>query len=344
MSIRYQVLGAPGRDNALYVRVESGQRITRLLFDCGDGCLGALPRAEIQAIEHLCFSHLHIDHIAGFDGLLRSTFNRPAPPMQVWGPPDTLRLLHHRLRSILWDRVADQPGVWQIHDVLPDRIIGARLITGEAFAIAHPLAPRPFSGQLIATPDFTVDALHLDHGTPSLGYIIRETPRRTIDAAALARLGLPPGPWLRELKADPDASMPITIAGQRFERAMLREALLTTTPGEALAYLTDFALDADWIARLAEWLRGCTTLVCEAQYRQADWRLAQRYYHTTAPQVAELARRAGVGRLILIHLSDRYTAAAWQALLQEARAIFPQTDVPAHWSIPGVAAPDADAP
>lgn len=47
MSLVHQVLGQPGRDNALLVRVESGQRVSRLLFDCGDGCLSELSFAEI---------------------------------------------------------------------------------------------------------------------------------------------------------------------------------------------------------------------------------------------------------------------------------------------------------
>src|SRR5690349_18809029 len=38
MSLPFQVLGGPTRDNALFVRVETGQAIHRLLFDCGEAC------------------------------------------------------------------------------------------------------------------------------------------------------------------------------------------------------------------------------------------------------------------------------------------------------------------
>jgi ribonuclease Z len=64
MSISFEILGAPGRDNALFVRIDSGQSIERLLFDCGDGCLNSVPFSEIQAIDHLLFSHLHMDQLA----------------------------------------------------------------------------------------------------------------------------------------------------------------------------------------------------------------------------------------------------------------------------------------
>jgi hypothetical protein len=43
MSISHQVLGQPGRDNALFVEINTGQSIHRLQFDCGEACLRDLP-------------------------------------------------------------------------------------------------------------------------------------------------------------------------------------------------------------------------------------------------------------------------------------------------------------
>lgn len=71
MSLASQVLGNAGRDNALLVSVDSGQAVHKLLFDCGDGCLGQLPFGEVQTINHLFFSHLHMDHVSGFDTYFR---------------------------------------------------------------------------------------------------------------------------------------------------------------------------------------------------------------------------------------------------------------------------------
>jgi ribonuclease Z len=76
MSLSFQVLGDAGRDNALLVSVDSGQAVSRLLFDCGDGCLWHLPFGDVQTIDHLCFSHQHMDHVGGFDTFFRCTFNR----------------------------------------------------------------------------------------------------------------------------------------------------------------------------------------------------------------------------------------------------------------------------
>jgi ribonuclease Z len=67
MALQYTVLGDPGRDNAVLIRLDSGQKVSRLLFDCGEGCLSSLPIADVQAIDHVLFSHFHMDHVSGFD-------------------------------------------------------------------------------------------------------------------------------------------------------------------------------------------------------------------------------------------------------------------------------------
>lgn len=334
MSIKFQVLGRPGHDNALFVRLETGQSLHRLLFDCGEHCVAELPIAEVQAIDHLCFSHLHMDHVAGFDGFFRVTFNRPTSPVRVWGPPDTTRILHHRLRGFLWNLYVDQPGAWYVTDIHSDHRVSFRFAAAEAFALAHPAGSEPFAGTLIDAPAFTLEAIHLEHGAPSLGYILHEKPRLNIDPRKLAESNLQAGPWLQAIKERrPDEAPTIAIDDRIFERATLRQQLLVESPSESIAYLTDFLLDETAQERLLPLVRGCTTLVCESQYRHADQALAQRNHHVTAVQAANLALRAGVGELILFHLSQRYGRDEWLELLDEARTVFPNTQFPRHWDL-----------
>jgi ribonuclease Z len=336
MSITVQVLGDPGRDNAVLMQQDSGQGVARLLFDCGDGCVSRLPVGTVQEIDHVFFSHFHMDHVAGFDAFFRCTYNRTARLNHLWGPPGSAEVLSHRFRGYLWNLHGGQAVSWFVHEIHEDRVRTTRFALDETFARPHAESDTPRQPVVLDAGEFTVEALAMDHGTPSLAYVVREAARVNVDPAKLAALGLPPGPWLKRVRGPrAEDKETITVDGATHRVAELQDALVTTTPGESAAYLTDFLLDDAAQERLAAALRGVMTVVSECQYRHADLDLARRNYHMTATQVAETARHAGVGRLVLFHLSDRYTATEWLAILAEAKGIFPATSFPEAWGLPG---------
>lgn len=333
MTINYRILGAPGRDNALFVMVSSGQRAARLLFDCGADCLTELAVAEIHAIEHVFFSHFHMDHIAGFDDFFRFNFGQSARPNHLWGPAGSHQILQHRFQGFLWNMHGWLNSSWLVHDILPTTIDTFRYELAEAFAFCHPEGSASYDQVIWHDPAFTVQVLTLDHNTPSLGYIVRERARQNIDTTRLAALGLATGPWMALLKDPTVQSGSIQLQDTTYDITELRRELLVETPGDSIAYLTDGRLTGEVINTIAPLLHGCRTLVCEAQYQHADLALAEQHYHMTSVQTATLAQRAGVRQLILFHLSDRYPAAIWQQMLEDARQIFPQTSFPKHWQI-----------
>ena len=337
MGIEFQVLGEPGRDNALYVQVNTGQGIYRLEFDCGEGCLTELPFVDMRAIDFVFFSHLHMDHVSGFDTFFRSTFNRTVKPNLIWGPPETARIMQHRFRGYMWNLYQYTHGTWFVNDIYPDHVESQRFEANEAFANMHAAGSQPFTGTIVTTSNFVVETIQMNHMTPSMAYVVREKPRLNIDPQKLVTLGLPPGPWLQLVKHPQTGGEPppetIEVAGKQLTLAGLRDDLLVETPGESIAYLTDFLLNEQAMERLLPLVRDCTTIVCESQYLEADLDLALRTYHMTVTQVAELARRANAGQLILFHVSDRYQRSEWLEMLRQARAIFPNTYFPAHWRL-----------
>ena len=335
MTLSFQVLGYAGRDNALLVTVDSGQAVSRLLFDCGDGCLWQLPFGQVQIIDHLCFSHLHMDHVGGFDTFFRCTFNRTDRENHVWGPPQTARILHHRFQGFIWNLVAGQQATWRVHDLHPGKVETSRFELAEEFTQAHDDGLRAWDRTAFGGAGYAVEALLMDHGTPSVAYIVRETPRVNVDAAKLTGLGLRPGPWLQKVRGPrADETETVEVGGVARGVRELQNLLLTETAGESVAYLTDFLLDEAAAEKLGSALAGVSAVVCESQYRHADLELAIRNRHMTATQVAMLAKRAGVGKLVLFHLSDRYQPVQWKEMLAEAQAVFPATELPGHWIIP----------
>src|SRR5262245_33000099 len=200
MSITFHVLGAPGHDNALLVQIDSGQAVHRLLFDCGEGCLAGLPFADVCAVDHLFFSHLHMDHVAGFDSFFRCTYARDTKPNRAWGPPGTAAILQHRFQGFLWNLHEQMSAAWRVFDVHPNSVNTTRFELREAFAIAHDEGARPYERVIWDDAAYSVEAVTMDHKTPSLAYVVREKPRRNIDTARMSALGLRPGPWLKQLK------------------------------------------------------------------------------------------------------------------------------------------------
>ncbi len=333
MSITSQVLGGPGHDNALFVRVEGGQAMARLLFDCGEGCLRRLNMGETIGLDAVFFSHLHMDHIAGFDTFIRRTFNRPNRPVQIYGPPGTIAIVQHRLRGFWWNMYQHLEGVWHVHDIYPTRMERAMFRANEAFAHLHPLEEVSHTGTIYDGGHFHVSTQTMEHHGPSLAYVVRERPRSNVDLARLAALNLTPGEWLQRIKsAHPDTDT-LMFDDRTFTLGELRAALLTIRPGRALAYLTDFLLDEAAIAQLLPFLGERVSVVCESQYLHQDAALALQHHHMLAIQVGQLAHRAQAEALTLFHLSDRYTPAEQMQLLQEARQAFPAAQFPPHWHV-----------
>jgi ribonuclease Z len=333
MSITFRILGAAGRDNALLVQIDSGQAVERLLFDCGDGCVSELAVADIKAIDHLFFSHLHMDHVGGFDSFFRCTFNRDTKPNRIWGPPETARILQSRFQGFLWNLHEQMSATWRVNDVYPQHIHTTRFELREAFAVAHEEGAQPYERMVWDGAGFTVEAITMDHRTPTLAYVVREKARRNVDISRLASLGLRPGPWLKKLKESASSPASVVIDGVTHSLDELRKALVVETPGESIGYLTDFLLDEPAMERLSDSLFGCGTLIIEGQYRHEDVELARKNCHMTTVLAATLAQRAQVGELVLFHLSDRYERTGWVEMLREARHVFPNAHYPAQWSL-----------
>jgi ribonuclease BN (tRNA processing enzyme) len=93
-------------------------------------------------------------------------------------------------------------------------------------------------------------------------------------------------------------------------------------PGRSMAYVTDTSADAH--AAYVAKIRGVDLLVHECYFTddRADWARKLGHSHTTP--VAEVARQAGVKRLVLVHF-DPVSTADDPIGLDTARAIFPNT-------------------
>ncbi len=93
-----------------------------------------------------------------------------------------------------------------------------------------------------------------------------------------------------------------------------------TWPDRSVAYITDTVVDHSYL----EFIRGVDVLIHECYFPDVDAAAAAKTGHCHTTPVAELARAAQVGRLVLLHI-DPDRPGDDPIGLATAQAIFPQT-------------------
>ena len=263
----------------------------RFLIDCGEGTQRQILQSGLgfRRLNRILITHGHLDHILGLGGLL-STFMR-------WETMDELEIFAGR-----W-------ALERIQDLLFGVVL--RKATPPMDIRLREIQP----GVFFETDDFSVTAFLVDHRGPDCyGFLFDEKARRPFLPEKADALGIPPGPWRRDLVNGQSVTLP---DGRQVHPD---EVLGAERPGTRLVFSGDVADTKGMEA----FTRSADVLVCEATYLQEDVDMALKFAHLTARQAAELALHTGVNHLILTHISRRYRE---RDVLAEARAIFPNTFV-----------------
>ena len=88
-----------------------------------------------------------------------------------------------------------------------------------------------------------------------------------------------------------------------------------------------FVTDTLFKPSIIDEVRGSDLLICEGMFEKELEDQAKEKKHMTAVQAATIARDANVRRMYMIHYSPRYTDKELQKLLDEAREVWPQTEL-----------------
>ena len=240
------------------------------------------------ALGDIFFTHFHGDHYLGVIGLVRT--------LGLQGRTELLRLVGPR---------------------------GAKKYLGDALALGVERQPFPVDGaevepgQCQKRDGYEIRAFDVEHGGGAIGYAMVEDPRLgRFDPERARALGVPEGPLWGQLQR-----------GQTVQLADGREVTPETIVGAPRAgRKVVYTGDTRPCASTVEAARGADVLVHEATFSEEERDRAKETAHATAKEAAEVAKAAGVRKLVLTHLSARYSRDA-QVLLDEARAVFPETVV-----------------
>lgn len=263
----------------------------RFLIDCGEGTQRQILYSGLgfKRLSRILITHGHLDHILGLAGLI-STFSR-------WETIDALEIYAgrwalERIQELIFGvvlRGAKPPMELTLHEVKPGIIFEAEDFQIEAFPVWH-------------------------RGPDCYGFLFEEKDRRPFLVDKAEALGIPAGPWRRDLVAGKTVRLP---DGRLIEPD---QVLGASRPGTRLVHIGDVGRTDDLLAVCA----NADALVIEATYLEEEAAMARKFAHLTARSAAELARQANVLQLILTHISRRYRE---RDVLSEAQAVFPNTVV-----------------
>ncbi|HSN40165.1 MAG TPA: ribonuclease Z, partial [Burkholderiales bacterium] len=158
----------------------------------------------------------------------------------------------------------------------------------------------------------------LDHGTACFGFAVEEKAHADVWKNRLAELGLPVGPWLKELKDAVARNAPDETPVRAWWRdrngehelifplGALKAEVLRLVPGDKICYVTDIAFHQDNARRIAALAADANQLFIECVFLEEDAGHAVRKHHLTARQAGEIARMARARLVIPFHFSPRY--------------------------------------
>jgi ribonuclease Z len=257
-----------------------------LLIDCGEGAQMQLRKYKINfsRINHIFISHLHGDHFFGLPGLISSfSLLGRTKDLHIYAHPELQDYLNGQMHYIKGD---------------------------EGFKIIHHPLNFKRPDVVLENKKIRVDSFPLKHRIPCCGFKISEQEKEPH--------------LLKDMidKYDIPISERVKIkGGSNFvtpEGIIIPNSILTkpSVPSRSYAFCTDTVYKEEIIPNI----ENVNLLYHEATFGSdmKDW--AEKTYHTTALQAAEIALKAKVGKLAIGHFSARYKNP--KVLRDEARTVF----------------------
>lgn len=286
------ILGSGSASPTLYSH-PSAQVVTLggdfYLVDCGEGTQYRLLELKLRPgrLKGIFISHLHGDHYFGLFGLLTSlSLGQRTDDLLLFGPKG-------------------------LGEVITEIFRQSNTRLSYFLDFRENDAENP--GLIYDHPGFTVSTLPLQHRIPCTGFLFRQKTSERNLRKEMLRPEMT-HEHLKLLKTGQD----VVDSGNK---VLYASSDYTSPPPAPLAYA--YCSDTIFRPELIPYVQGVDCLYHEATFRDSELHRANRTFHSTARQAATIAREAGVGQLLIGHLSSRYTEP--DDSLAEARAVFPET-------------------
>jgi ribonuclease Z len=286
-----------------------------LLFDCGQ--LHHLAKRILKRVDALFVTHAHMDHFMGIDTFIRHNHVSPRTA-EIFGPPGIIRKMAGKLAGYDWNLTEPSWCTFRVHEVADNRITTASFPGPHGFPCI-PEGERTRPDRVVYRNDcLQVEAELCDHRIPALIFRITEHAAFPVDPVNIARAGLVPGAWLRELQKrlhGGEGGGPLPVLRRRGEE--VEEVPVTDATGlydsirrdehpASIGYIGDIGFSAENLARLTPLLEGVTLLVSECSFLATEQEKARISHHLATTDLNALAARLRPRFILPMHLSRTY--------------------------------------
>ena len=258
---------------------------SNLLFDCPEGTQRQLMQSKISLmrISHVFISHMHADHFLGLFGWIATmTLNQRREPLVIFSPRGGKQKIERILREV----------------VRPSFPIEFKEIK---------------TGVLLKAKTFSVKAFPLKHEIACYGFVFKENDKAgEFNRKKAEKLGIPAGPAYAKLVK----GKTITIKGKTItkkdvmdysKKRVGRKIVVVTDTRPIKATITN-SKDADLLIHETTFLDEHKDKAIEA-------------LHSTTTEVADLAKKAKVKKLVAVHFSARINDT--KEISKQVKKIFP---------------------
>ncbi len=258
-----------------------------LLFDAGEGTQRQMTRTKISPmkIDNIFITHFHGDHFLGIPGLVQtmSLMDRERD-LKIYGPVGTEDKISMLLQIPIYDLKFDV----KIKD----------------------LEPR----EKLKKEGFSIETAELDHSIPGLAYALIEDERAGKFYPEKAKeLGIEPGPKYSRLQNGEK----VKLSDDRVIKP--QQVMGPPRPGRKVVYADD-TRPSKKITKLA---KNADVLIHDGTFAADLKKEAKIGGHSTVEDAAKIAKKAKAEKLILTHISPRYSEVS--ELEKQAQEIFPKT-------------------
>ncbi len=260
-----------------------------ILFDCGEGTQRQFQKSSLSymQISKIFITHFHGDHFLGLPGLIQTMqLNDRVVPLHIYGPKGMNNLLE-------------------------------QILTLGYFRPNYPIVSHEVDeGDVLDFEGYKINVLRVKHGVPALAYALVEDMRPgKFDKPKALSMGIPEGPLFSKLQKGET----ITLDNKKITSKMV---LGPSRKGRKIV----FSGDTKPIKEMVDFAKNADILIHEGTFESELEDVAGEYGHTTAYQAAEIAKKANVEKLFLIHISPRYMD--YKVIEEDARKIFKESFVP----------------